>query len=86
MTERQLNTFFFTPHPLVRNRTKLSSLLGKEVSMRNKEPSPVGRLRKHVRAHFDEITSEELPQDMRELVEKLRQAEQVKPPKKPPRK
>jgi len=51
--------------------------------MRNKEPSPVGRLRKHVRARFDEITSEELPRDMRELVEKLRQAEPDKPKKSP---
>jgi len=45
--------------------------------MRNIEPSPIGRLRQHVRARFDAITSEELPQDMRELVEKLRQAEAV---------
>jgi hypothetical protein len=48
--------------------------------MRNKEPSPIGRLRKHVRARFDAITNEELPQEMRDLVEKLRQAELVKPP------
>src|SRR5262252_2304704 len=68
---------------------KVSSLLSKGVSMRNKEPSPIGRLRKHVRARFDAITSEELPQDMRELAEKLLQADPVKPrldDKKPPRK
>jgi hypothetical protein len=56
--------------------------------MRNKEPGPIGRLRKQVRALFDVITREELPQNVRELVEKLRQVEPVKPPlndKKPPR-
>jgi len=54
--------------------------------MRNKEPSPVGQLRKHVRDRFDDFTSEELPLGMRELVEKLRQAEPIKPAKNPPRK
>jgi hypothetical protein len=56
--------------------------------MRNYEPRPFGRLRKHVRAPFDTITLEELPQDMRELIEKLRQAEPAKSPLddfKPPR-
>ena len=56
--------------------------------MRNYEPRPFGRLRKHVRAPFDAITREELPQDMRELIERLRQAEPVKSPLddfKPPR-
>jgi len=56
--------------------------------MRNYEPRPFGRLRKHVRAPFDAITLEELPRDVRELIEKLRQAEPVKSPLddfKPPR-
>ena len=56
--------------------------------MRNYEPRPFGRLRKHVRAPFDTFTLEELPQDMRELIEKLRQAEPAKSPLddfKPPR-
>jgi hypothetical protein len=41
---------------------------------------PIGRLRKHVRATYDGITREELPEHLRELVEKLRQAESVKAP------
>ena len=46
--------------------------------MRNNERCPIGRLRKHVRAPFDAITHEELPEYLRELVEQLRQAEPVK--------
>jgi hypothetical protein len=59
--------------------------------MRN-EPRPIGRLRNHARAPFDAITREELPEHLRELIEKLRQAEPVKSPlneppndKRPPR-
>jgi len=56
--------------------------------MLNSEPCPIGRLSEQVRAPFDAITREELPQNVRELVEKLRQAEPIKPAlngKKPPR-
>jgi hypothetical protein len=56
--------------------------------MRNKKPRPIGCLRKQVRALFDAITREELPQNVRELVENCGQAEPVKPPlndKKAPR-
>jgi hypothetical protein len=49
--------------------------------MRDKEPRPIGRLSKHVRALFDAVTREELPQAMRQLVDKLQQAEPVKPPR-----
>ena len=41
---------------------------------------PIGRLRKHVRDTFDAITREELPQRLRELVEKSRYAEPVTAP------
>ena len=55
--------------------------------MPNDEPHPIGRLRRHARAPFDAITREELPQDMRQLVKRLREAEPVKSPlidKQPP--
>jgi len=48
--------------------------------MRYNVPRPIGRLRKHARATFDAIAREELPQNIRELVEKLRQAELAKVP------
>ena len=55
--------------------------------MRDNELHPIGRLRRHTRARFDAITQESLPEHMRDLVDKLRQAEPVKSPlndKKPP--
>jgi hypothetical protein len=48
--------------------------------MHDNELHPIGRLRRHTRARFDAITRETLPELMRDLVEKLRQAEPVKSP------
>jgi hypothetical protein len=47
--------------------------------MRYNVPRPIGRLR-IARATFDAIAREELPQNIRELIEKLRQAELAKVP------
>jgi hypothetical protein len=48
--------------------------------MHDNELHPIGRLRRHPRARFDAITRETLPEHMRDLVEKLRQAEPAKSP------
>jgi hypothetical protein len=48
--------------------------------MHDNELRPIGRLRRHARASFDAITRESPPEHMRDLIEKLRQTEPVKPP------